>query len=156
MKSHPWMIVALTLAAAGLWLGRNGLAQQNDALLQDDAATQIDERLDTFFRDVGKGDVKPALEDLLQGSPLNGGSKRVTDLRDAIRRELPKYGSFLGAEQVKLERIGRSVIRCVYLYRAQDFPVVWHFTFYHPEGSKDWTVIALKFDVDYDRLPSSS
>jgi hypothetical protein len=44
--------------------------------------------------------------------------------------------------------------RFIYLTRFQDFPVVWRFTYYKAEGSSAWTLIALKFDLDYDQIPA--
>lgn len=147
-----WTIYALLVIPAVIWGGmsRFGRAQPDNALTADEPR-QVADAIDAFLRGVGRGDANRALEELLQTSPLRN-SRKITDLGGAIRRELPRCGAYLGIEPLRVERFGRSMVHCLYLYRCQDFPVVWRFTFYRAEGSSDWSLISLKFDMDYDQI----
>ena len=46
-----------------------------------------------------------------------------------------------------------------YLYKCENFPVVWHFTFYRTPGAGDarakgaaWRVVAVRFDTELEQL----
>lgn len=122
----------------------------------DEVLRSLGSRVEEFLRDVEGANMPNSVETLLTGSPLlNGDLRRVRLLQDTIQRELPKYGAFLKVESLKIERIGNSMVRFVYLYHCKNYPVVWYFTFYKQPGKSDWVVIALKFDVDYDKLPAT-
>ena len=124
---------------------------------QDEVLRSLGTRVEEFLRDVEGADMRVSVETLLAGSPLvSSDMRRVRQLQDTIQRELPKYGTFQKVESLKIERIGTSIVRCVYLYHCKNYPVIWYFTFYKQAGKSDWVVIALKFDVDYDKLPATT
>ena len=132
MRNRLWAIVLglstlVCLAAPGI-CGAQG---------QDDVLQRTGSRVEDFLRDVGRDEIDTGIETLLSGSPLlKPDSKRVHQLRETIRRETRKYGTFLGrVESLKLERVGRYMVRCVYLYQ--------------------WVVISLKFNVDYEKIPAT-
>lgn len=147
----PWLL-PLGVAVCLAWMTWGSLHAQQEVAPDDETATQISERVDDFLRRVGRGEVKDAVESLLAESPLRENFARVNELRDAIRRELPKYGPFLGAENIRTERLGRSLLECVALYKGQEFPVIWRFTFYRPDTAGEWVLVAVRFDVNYERL----
>lgn len=152
MRTTLWVIL-LGLSGMILFAAPDTCGAQGP----DEVLQRTGTRVEDFLRDVGRDEVDSGIETLLAGSPLlKPDSKRVHQLRETIRREIRKYGTFLGrVESLKLERVGRYMVRCVYLYHCQDYPVAWHFTFYKPEESGEWVVISLKFNVDYEKLPAT-
>lgn len=145
----------LSIATLLVWaVLLTGIQAQNNKF-QDDALVRIGTRVEDFLGEVGIDNADAALETLLTRSPLLKDSKKVSQLKDSIRREMQKYGAYMGVEQLKLEKVGRSIVRCVYLYHCQDFPVAWNFTFYRSEEEGEWALISLQFNVDYDKLPAT-
>lgn len=152
MNTGRRQIVGL-LCGVLLWLATPSSSRAQG---QDEVSRTLSGRVEVFLRDVEGDEMRGSLDRLLTGSPLVAGDlSRVRKLQDLIQQELPKYGAFSRYEQLKIERIGTSLVRCVYLYHCKNYPVVWYFTFYKPAGKPDWVVIALKFDVDYDKLPAT-
>lgn len=146
------------MAVLGCAILLNSSFESSVIRAQDEALQRTGSRVEDFLRDVGRDEIDSAMETLLAGSPLlKPDSKRVHQLRETIRREIRKYGTFLGrVESLKLERVGRYMIRCVYLYHCQEYPVAWYFTFYKPEEGGEWVVISLKFNVEYEKLPATA
>jgi hypothetical protein len=147
--------IPLSVALAIAWLTLGNLRAQPEGVATDQTLAQLADRVDDFLRRVGRNEVKDAVDSLLEESPLRDNFTRVTELRDAIRRELPKYGVFMGAENIRTERVGRSMIECVSIYKGLEYPVVWRFTFYRPDSTGNWVVVAVRFDVNYDRLTAN-
>jgi hypothetical protein len=53
--------------------------------------------------------------------------------------------------------IGRDLVLLRYLYKGENFPVVWYFTFYRTTaagetGPGTWRTIAVRFDTDLELL----
>lgn len=149
-RSHlVWLLCGMSLCLA---VPQSSFAQGPP----DEVLRSLGTRVEEFLRDVEGENMRTSVETLLIGSPLlTSDQRRVRQLQDTIQHELPRYGTFVKVELLKVERIGTSIVRCVYLYHCKNYPVVWNFTFYKKEGKSEWVVIALKFDVDYDKLPAT-
>jgi len=152
MASRNVLFGALVLAVL-LALGWTGTqAQVNKDPISDDELELVGRRATVFLASIGKGQLDDELSSLLERSPLLKDSRKVQQLEDALRTELRRYGAFREVEKVRLERRSDSLIRGVYLYKCQDFPLVWEFTFYRPSPEEGWVVIALRFHIDYEKL----
>ena len=154
MKMRSLIILSIAVALCWVFSSRGSQAQLNNAALQDETLARVGGRVEDFLREIARDNVDEGIDDLLVRSPLLKDGKRVSQLKESIRREMQKYGVFMGVESLKLERVGRSIIRCVYLYHCQEFPVVWQATFYRAEEEGDWMLISLKFNVEYEKLPA--
>lgn len=124
------------------------------AIAQDDEL-RLGQRTRAFLEAIAAGESDTALEELLVRSPLAKDEQRVTQLKQGLERGLQRYGKFLRVEGLRVERIGRSLMRCVYLYHCEEYPVVWTLVYYRPTEEGTWNLVSLKFDVDFDSLPAT-
>ena len=145
-------LAAMVFVICWTFVHRATQAQISNTKLQDEALSRIAIRIDDFLGEIANDDIDTAIDSLLVRSPLQKDTKKVSLLKDGIRREIPKYGAYMGLEQLRLERVGRSLVRGVYLYQCLDYPVIWNFTFYRSEDEGGWRLISLQFSVDYGKL----
>lgn len=156
MNVRKFAVLLIVFLLTWAMLYRGSQAQLNNNKLQEETLIRIGTRVEDFLSDVARDNVDDALDTLLARSPLLKDAKKVSQLKESVRREMPKYGVFMGVEQLKLERVGRSIVRCVYVYHCLDYPVAWNLTFYRSEEEGDWNLISLQFNVDYEKLPEAS
>src|SRR5690606_3269274 len=104
------------------------------------------------------GDVDDAYEDLLVGSRLATQDNAIATFVEKTRQIEDLYGRFDSFERIDARRVGRDLALLKYLYKSEDFPVVWYFTFFRTgnpspsdplRGPEDWKVIALRFDTQF-------
>ena len=153
MLRRPILCLLTLGTTLALWL----LTSASSSRAQDEAPpSEIRSRTQAFLEDVGAGDVDDAVDELLDEGPLARDAAHVAQLKQGIRRNAERYGTFLRAEAVRIERVGRSVVRCVYFYHCADYPVVWRLVFYRAEESGSWKVISVRYDLDYDALPANT
>ncbi|HEY2838115.1 MAG TPA: hypothetical protein VGJ26_03130 [Pirellulales bacterium] len=136
---------------------------QNPA--QDDAVVSaLTGQLTSFFTSVSTGDVKEAYEALLTDSQL-AKRDRQEQLGALIKKtsDLPtNYGAFHSFERITAKRVGTDLVVFKYLYKCENFPIVWHVVFYRDlreSRSSDaataygnWRVISVRFDTDLEIL----
>jgi len=147
------------LALLALWSPSPALAQNN---AQDDTVVSaLSGQLTNFFTSVSAGDVKEAYDTLLTDSQL-AKRDRQEQLTALIKKtsELPtSYGTFHSFERITAKRVGADLVIFKYLYKCENFPIVWHVVFYRDlRGSPtsttydNWRVISIKFDTDLESL----
>ena len=150
LPSPAWAAACLTCC---------GILLLNPAslLAQEDPLPDLQKRIDGFFvalTTVG-AEPKTAFGELLAGGPLEK-SEDVKKLVDEVRKFDEKFGVFIEAEQVSTRRIGKDLVILKYLYKAQKFPVVWHFVFYRVPAKtgppRSWSVISVRFDTRVELL----
>ncbi len=113
----------------GAVLAATATAQPSDE--NAPAITAARGRLGSFFEGLIEGRTSDAYKDLLAGGPL-----ARTD-RQSQREQLVKkttelettYGRPMAYEALTLKKIGTDVVVCKYLYKCENFPVVWHIVF---------------------------
>ncbi|MBX3044719.1 MAG: hypothetical protein KIT33_06105 [Candidatus Kapabacteria bacterium] len=102
-------------------------------------------RVEVFFGQLMKDDVKKAYDNILSSSPISRQKADLDNLHSQTNRAFNIYGKLSGYEAVSAEIATSSYIRLRYLGLHGNFPVRWIFTFYKsPE--KDWIVTNIKFD----------
>ena len=126
----------------------------------------LHEKVDSFFKNLAGGGptqitaVTPdeAFDALLVGSPLIDPRQRQS-LVDRTSQFDDKYGRFISSERIAAKRVGQHVVVLKYLYKAENFPVVWTFTYYRnfklldrTVETENWIVIAVRFDTRLDLL----
>lgn len=94
------------------------------------------------------------LENLLKNSPFEENAKEemIKTLAEKIDGISGQFGSYVSFEPIGLKRIGRDLVVLRYLYKCQNYPLVWYFVFYRPTASeeetagKTWQIIHLYYD----------
>lgn len=125
----------------------------------DPALALLHERTTQFLDAVSLDRTETALKELVAGGPLEKQTDAVSSLTAKIRDLEKKYGTCRGVDRVDARRFGKDLVLARYLYKCEDFPVVWYFTYYRdfkrtdlaPE-SESWVLIAVRFNTDVELL----
>jgi len=120
---------------------------------------QVRERLDTFFNALEDEEItaETAIQGLLDGSPLANNLEKINRLVESLESFDDNYGRLVTAEPIVFRPIGsnQDLVIAKYLYKAERYPVAWHFTFYRAPSrvsEKELVVIALRFDTKLESL----
>jgi len=116
-------------------------------------------RVSQFLEGVARGETQTAYEELLRGSQLITQTEAVEALVEKTGRISGQYGQYRAFEQVDVKQIGSDLVLMRYLYKCENFPVVWYFTFYRTPAPGElsaendtWRVITVQFDTRLERL----
>jgi hypothetical protein len=127
---------------------------------EDDAVLALlNERSKQFLDAVTLNRIETAIKDLLAGGPLEKQAESIKTLTTKTRELEKKYGACRGVERVDARRIGKDLVLAKYLYKCENFPVVWYFTYYRDfkrtdlsPDTESWILIAVRFDTDVELL----
>ena len=146
-------IPVFSLAAARLVPGQEGPGK-------DTVVDSLDARVRPFLEAVSQGGTQKAYDDLLRGSPLL--LKKAEAVKTLIQQtnELQtRFGRYRNFERIDARQIGKDLVVMKYLYKCEDYPVVWYFTFYRlpagnetPAEESGWRVIVVRFDTELELL----
>ena len=136
---------------------------QNAALIDDPAVAAVAARASTFFEGVSEDKIQEAFAALLAGSQLAKGDRQeqLTLLMKKTRDLATNYGPYRNHERIAARRVGADLVVLKYLYKCENYPVVWYIVFYRdqrePRGTEasaldTWRVISLRLDTDLEAL----
>jgi hypothetical protein len=98
-----------------------------------------------------KADISEAYDKLFRGSSIpTEKPQSIAVLKQQTQIALPLYGKVLGYELVREESFGTSVVRLVYLLKAEKHVTVWEFYFYKPKD--DWFLANVYFNDQFNYL----
>lgn len=153
------------LFAIGLLMVSIMFAAENVSLAQDPAAVPdpvvvaLQARVSQFLEGVSAGGAQKAYKELLKGSPL---AKQKDAIKEFVQRtnELEtKYGKPWEFEKISAKRAGKDLVLLKYLYKCENFPVVWYFTFYRTPAQEEttsdggtWRAVIVRFDTQVELL----
>jgi hypothetical protein len=120
----------------------------------------LDGKVKQFLEAVSMGDAQSAYQRLLAGSPLAKQTEAVKTLVEKTQGLKAKYGEYRTFERIAAKRVGNDLVLLKYLYKCEQFPVVWYFTFYRTpqrieaatETPGAWRTVIVRFDTDLERL----
>lgn len=154
--------VLLLILTISLLFQRDATAQPRPT--DSNSEPMLERRIETFFNKLTSttGGMKTALEDLFQDSPLL--SRGSTDLMETMSQKFTELkdsgiGSFQGYELVDSKWIGKDLVVMRYLYKGENFPVLWSFQFYRTSrgtvvssSASPWNIINVRFDTNMEPL----
>ncbi|MBE7157587.1 MAG: hypothetical protein INR62_03985 [Rhodospirillales bacterium] len=117
-------------------------------------------RAETFFRTVIGGDTSKAFDALMEGSLIpTSQPDAVSRLKSQLETGLRVYGRPVGFDLLEEKAFGPSLVRCVYIFRLEKYPLVWQFFFY--KGADRWLPVNVRFNdslapFDFDRPTSAA
>ena len=134
--------IALVLLASSAFSNAQGVPTLVDIRKATDAAMGL----------VGKGDLEAGLKSF---KPLTiVPSAKFDALVGQTTQQLPlltaRFGSSLGYEFVKEERIGESLARSIYIHRFDKHAMRWIFYLYR--GKDGWVINTFRFDDKWPEL----
>jgi hypothetical protein len=128
----------------------------------DPVIDALHQRVSQFLEGVSLGTptaTSAAYQELLAGSPLAKQTKAVDALIEKTSQLQERFGPYREFEQIAARRVGNDLVLLKYLYKCENFPVVWYFTFYRtpradipPETNDTWRVIIVRFDNELELL----
>jgi hypothetical protein len=108
-------------------------------------------QVESFFTLVKKGNIESAYQTIFAASGLVAAKPQALE---ALRRQteafLPLFGEIVGWELVSQETFGTSLVRMVYLLKAEKHALTWEFYFYKPK--KTWFASQVTFDDQFRAL----
>ena len=148
-------LAALAVVASALPAG----SQEPPTAEEDATIAKLHARTVQFLEGVSLGRVESALAELVSGGSLAKQDEAIRKLTEQTRELESKYGKYRAFERIDARRIGEDLVLAKYLYKCENYPVVWYFTYYRdfkrsdaaPE-SDNWILIALRFDTDLELL----
>ena len=117
------------------------------------------EKAEAFFNTVIGGDSSKAWDTLLDRTVLsNNRSDAGSRLRNQLQTALNVYGKPLGYDLIEEKAFGTSLVRVVYHFRLEKFPLTWEFFFY--QNGRTCLPIDVRFNdrldvYRYDRVPAA-
>jgi len=104
-----------------------------------------------FFTMLEAGKISEAYDQLFVGSQIPAQKPQAVDmLKRQTSSGLPLYGKIVGLEKIREERIGKSIVRLVYILKLEQAPTVWEFYFYKPKGN--WFLANVIFNDQFQLL----
>ncbi len=136
--------------------GRHSLAQGAPAEI-DETIRALEEKVADFLEGVSGGQTQNAYTELLAGSELLKQTEALAELVKQTGELDGKYGRYKGFERIAARRVGKDLVLMRYLYKCQNFPVVWYFAFYRtdsegPAENADWRAVIVRFDTNLELL----
>ena len=155
MIAKNWVVAGLSVWLVCSWGGRLAIAQEPS----DPEIDKLNARVSQFLEGVSLGTTKTAYEQLLAASPLLKQTEAVEELVRKTDQLKDRYGKYLEFEPIASRRVGKDLVLLRYLYKCEDFPVVFYFTFYRTprsdiptEKNATWRVIIVRFDTELELL----
>ena len=145
------LAVLFSLLTIGLVPGQDSPAEADPVLVA------LHVKISDFLEGVSGGQTQSAYDDLLAGSQLLKQKEALQELIGKTNELEKEYGQYRGFEQIAAKRIGNDLVLLRYLYKCENFPVVWYFTFYRTPGetppeTDNWRVVAVRFDTELELL----
>ena len=113
------------------------------------------ESIRNFFEnlsDPNKGSAA-AVEDFLKNSAMSEVGK--TKLIEGLKKINGTLGAYVAYEPIGFKTLGNDLVVFRYLYKCQDYPIVWYFTYYRPraksgDAAANWNLIGFRYDSNLD------
>lgn len=121
---------------------------------EDQEVAERKKRVEKFLNGLSDDEQMPKkhFEDILDDGPLKSRSEAINRLVDRFEEIQKASGKYSMSEAISEKRVGTDLILLKYLSKAENYPVVWYFTFYRRPSDKIWIVISLRFDTRLEQL----
>ena len=106
--------------------------------------------VESFMAGILRGEVDQSCDEIFLNSPIRESSEKVNLIKGQIKSGIGLYGKQLDYEFIKEQEYGNSIVRLVYISKAEKLPLTWEFYFY--KASSDWKLINLTFNDRFDLL----
>jgi hypothetical protein len=153
-RAATGLLMVLILLAGGRVSPGEEVPPEKDPVLVD-----LDAKVSRFLEGISMQETQNAYQGLLVGSRLLKQEKALQELIQRTKQLQTKYGPYRRFEQIAAKRIGSDLVLLRYLYKCEDFPVVWFFAFYRtptpgetPPEKAPWRVVTVRFDTELELL----
>ena len=116
------------------------------------------QQAETFFSTIIGGDTAKAFDTLLDGSAISAGRPEIPSLlKQQLAAGLRAYGKPLGFDLVDSKTFGTSLVRLVYIFKLEKYPLTFEFFFYQSGPVSKLIDVRFNEKLDvyrYDRVPA--
>ena len=118
------------------------------------------EQIEACFGTIMQGDTAKAFDTLLDGSAISASKPGASSLlRQQMDAGMRAYGKPLGFDLVDSKTYGTSLIRLVYIFKLEKYPLTFEFFFY--QNGRTFLPIDVRFNdkldvYRYDRVPTTN
>jgi hypothetical protein len=116
----------------------------------EELPSPIQEKIGAFFERLQKGEVQPAIEDVIKGGMISQNSQQVQNLVSQINNSISIYGTIRGSSYVKSMNIADSLCKAMFISKHANYPLRWTFIFYKSEA--EWVLVNIEFDDNVEAL----
>ena len=107
--------------------------------------TTAQAKAEMLFSTIIGGDTSKAFDGLLAGSVIaDKQSGAAYNLRNQLENGMRLYGRPVGFDLVEEKTFGPSLVRFVYIFRLEKYPLIWEFFFYRSGDA--WLPIEVRFN----------
>lgn len=152
MSARPWLLVACSAALLLIFGPAASRAQRGQSDRESNEEIAVLGEVEDFLYRLARRDLEDAYNQLLVGSPFANQKEQVEQLTARTEMLLAAYGDFVGIERIDVRRVGQSLAYVRYLYKTEELPVVWFFTYYQVEAGANWKLVAVRFDTNLETL----
>ncbi|MEX2113607.1 MAG: hypothetical protein WD845_10505 [Pirellulales bacterium] len=153
-------IVMALLGLATVTCSLSFAAAQDSEDVADPVVIKLDQRVLRFLDAVSTTEADDAFDNLLVGSPLLKQTDALESLTKTSSDVTTRYGAYRGSEQLSAKRVGKDLVLMKYLFKCEQFPLVWYFVFYRDFSRQNngnaiddpWIVISVRFDTQVELL----
>lgn len=162
-KYRTTIFIVLALALAATLASRDSAGRGTPVETQQVTAPSenfdpLCDAIGNFFENLSDSSKGPrkAVDEFVKNSPMAENEKTKSKIVDGLKTIELNFGNYVAYEQIGVKKIGTDLVVFRYLYKSEDYPVVWYFTYYRPraksaEGaSNDWSLIGFRYDTNLD------
>ncbi|MDO5309122.1 MAG: hypothetical protein Q4G03_06465 [Planctomycetia bacterium] len=157
-RSLLWLVLIIAVVT---FVSNRGEQTQTQA--QMPSGPEVDalrESIGNFFEnlsDPNKGASK-AINEFLKNSALNESEDVKKRIVDGLQMIDKNFGAYVSYEPIGQKAVGEDLVVFRYLYKRQNYPIVWYFTYYRPRAKTvdatstptSWTLIGFRYDANLD------
>ena len=163
-RKRSTILIALAIVLC-LVVGASQRDTESRAQTQTSSSSPADiealrEQIGNFFEnmsDPNKG-VNKAVEDFVKNSLIADNERTKARIADGLKAIHQNFGAYVAYEAIGVKNVGTDLVVFRYLYKCQDYPVVWYFTYYRPHASSSdpaasqasWNLIGFRYDTNLD------
>lgn len=161
MRINKNLLLAALLGLVGSYYAGLLYSQNLGVNQEDPVADALGDKIDLFFHNLTNTtlDQMKVFQDLVAGGRLARQEESIKALVLKTKEFDEQFGEYQSHERISATQIGTDLFVLTYLYKASDYPVVWHFTYYRDfrrldsnNTEADWVIIGVRFDTRLDPL----
>ncbi len=137
--------------------GKKVVAQQTNATPNADVEA-LRESIGNFFENLSDSSKGPrkAVDEFLKNSSMADFEKTKTKIVDGLKNVNATFGDYVSYEPIGVKTIGNDLIVFRYIYKCEEYPIFWYFTFYRPRpktqdaSTNSWRLIGFRYESNLD------
>lgn len=111
-----------------------------------------------FFENISDASKSPreAVDNFVANSAMAQNERAKVKIVDGLKSIEPSFGGYSSYEPIGFKAVGADLVVFRYLYKCENYPIVWYFTYYRSRpknadpATSEWKLIGFRFDTNLD------